>query len=604
MWPGLLCAAALAAAVAAPASPPVPAPAPTPDEARAFAARVSDELRRLGIRAQTAAWIQSTYITGDTERNSAAAAEDLMAFTAEASRESRRYDGPATDPVTRRMLLLLRVGQTLPAPADPARRAELATLASRLEAAYGEGKWCGATPGGACRDLQALEATMARSRDWDELLDAWVGWRTVARPMRPLFRRLVELGNEGARELGARDLGELWRSGYDMSPAAFERELDRLWGEVEPFYRDLHCYARAALQRRYGAARVPDGRPIPAHLLGNMWAQDWENLYPDLEPYPGHAGGDVDGALAAQGWDPVRMVRLGEAFFVSLGFAPLPATFWERSMLVKPRDREVVCHASAWDVTASGDLRVKMCIRPTGEDLITIHHELGHNFYQRAYLDQPYLFQGGANDGFHEAIGDAIALSITPGYLRRVGLLAEVPEDEEGLIDVQLRRALSKVAFLPFARVVDGWRWGVFSGAIPPDRYDAAWWELRERVQGVAAPVARSEADFDPGAKYHVAATVPYARYFLAAIYQFQFHQALCQAAGWKGPLHECSIYGSREAGRALEAMLRLGASRPWPEAYAALTGTTRPSAAALLEYFAPLRAWLRKANAGRRCGW
>ncbi|MCM2332946.1 MAG: M2 family metallopeptidase [Anaeromyxobacteraceae bacterium] len=604
MTHALLLAAALAAAPGPSTLAPATPAAPSAAEARAFVAATDAELKRLSIRQSTAAWIQATHITDDTERNAAAMNEDLLAFLAAATTRAARFDGIEVDPETRRALLLLKVNQTLPAPADPARRAELASLASRLEGIYGKGKWCGADGKGRCRDLGELEATLKKARRWDELTEAWVGWHAISREMRPLYARLVELGNEGAREIGARDVGDLWRSAYDMTPAEFEADTERLWGEVRPFYEQLHCYVRAELQKRYGKRRVQDGQPIPAQLLGNMWAQSWDNLYPELVPYPGQPALDVDGALQAQRWDPTRMVKLGEAFFSSLGFAPLPASFWERSQLSKPRDREVVCHASAWDVTFSGDLRIKMCIKPEEDDLVTVHHELGHNYYQRAYVHLPVLFQNGANDGFHEAIGDAIALSITPGYLKQVGLLKTVPKDDKGTVNVQLKLALSKVAFLPFGKLIDQWRWDVFSGKTPPERYNEAWWALKLKYQGVAPPVARSEADFDPGAKYHVPANVPYTRYFLAHLYQFQFHKALCAAAGWKGPLHECSIHGSKAAGEKLGAMLALGASRPWPEAYEALTGTRRPDAAALLEYFAPLRGWLERQNAGRACGW
>ncbi|MBK9517545.1 MAG: M2 family metallopeptidase [Anaeromyxobacter sp.] len=613
----LLLAAALAAAPASSAPNPAPPdlaappaaaarqpPRPTAAEARAFALGADAELKRLSVRRETASWIQATFITDDTERNAAAMGEDLAAFLSGASAAAARFDGVEVDADTRRMLLLLKVNQTLPAPADAARRAELSTLATRLEGMYGKGKWCGADGKGRCRDLGELEAVLKQSRSWDQLEEAWTGWHATSREMRPLYARLVELGNEGARELGVRDLGDLWRSAYDLTPAEFEADTDRLWGEVRPLYEQLHCYVRAELQRRHGRQKVRDGQPIPAHLLGNMWAQSWENLYPDLTPYRGQPSLDVDGALRRQRWDATRTVKLGEDFFSSLGFAPLPATFWERSQLVKPRDREVVCHASAWDVTYSGDLRIKMCIKPDEDDLITVHHELGHNYYQRAYVHLPVLFQNGANDGFHEAIGDAIALSITPGYLKKVGLLARLPRDEKGTVNVQLKLALAKVAFLPFGKLIDQWRWDVFSGKTPPERYNQDWWALKARYQGVAPPLPRSEADFDPGAKYHVAANVPYTRYFLAHLYQFQFHKALCQAAGWKGPLHQCSIYGSKAAGAKLEAMLALGASRPWPEAYQVLTGTRRADASALLEYFAPLRAWLAKENAGRTCGW
>lgn len=606
-----LAAVLLAAAPSAPAAPPQAAAAakPTAAEAKAFVGEANAELKKLWIRWSTAEWIKSTYITDDTERNAAALNEDQMAYLTDAIRGAVRFQGVAADPDTERMLMLLRIASPLPAPSDAAQRAELAQLAAKLEGMYGKGKWCGA-PGSAargaekCRDLQDLEQVMAKSRDYDALLDAWTGWRTISRDMRPLYERLVAISNAGAREIGFRDLGDLWRSGYDMPPDAFEADTDRLWAQVKPFYEELHCYVRSKLQKTYGKARVPDGKPIPAHLLGNMWAQDWANLYPLVEPYRGQPSLDVDAALRRQKTDPIEMVKLGEAFFTSLGFEPLPKTFWERSQFTKPRDRDVVCHASAWDVTYSADLRIKMCIRPTEEDLVTIHHELGHNFYQRAYVHLPVLFQNGANDGFHEAIGDAIALSITPGYLKQVGLIQTVPRDEKGVVNVQMKRALEKVAFLPFGKLIDQWRWDVFSGKTPPSRYNAAWWELRRKYQGVDAPVARSEADFDPGAKYHVPANVPYTRYFLAHVYQFQFHKALCEAAGWKGPLHECSIYGSKAAGKKLEAMLAMGASKPWPEAYAALTGSRQADASAMLEYFAPLRTWLRKQIAGQSCGW
>jgi peptidyl-dipeptidase A len=336
-----------------------------------------------------------------------------------------------------------------------------------------------------------------------------------------------------------------------------------------------------------------------------MWAQSWEHVYPLVAPPAKAQALDVDGALVRKGYDPVKMVKLGESFFTSLGLDPLPPTFWERSMLSKPKDREVVCHASAWDVTFQNDLRVKMCIKPTGEDLVTIHHELGHDYYFQQYWKLPVIFQQGANDGFHEAVGDTIALSVTPAYLKKVGVLDEVPpEDPQGVVAVQLHKALEKIAFLPFGKLIDQWRWDVFSGKTAPGQYNAAWWALRRKYQGVDAPVPRSEADFDPGAKYHVPGNVPYTRYFLAAIYQFQFHRALCQAAGYRGPLHACSIHGNAEAGKRLQAMLAMGASRPWPDAMFALTGQRQADATAILDYFAPLQRWLKEQNRGRRCGW
>ena len=578
---------------------------PTAADARAFVARIDEQYRRLALRAGTADWVNLTYITLDTERLSAWANEEVMAFLSGAIRESLGYRGVAADESTRRQLEQLRlVTEPPPSPEDPEKRAELAEAKTRLSSLYGAGKWCGPDGKAPCRDLGQLEETMARSRSWDELLDAWVGWRTVSPPMKPLYQRLVALSNQGAREIGFGDVGVQWRSGYDMPPDAFAAETERLWQQLRPLYEALHCYVRGKLQKAYGKERVKDGAPIPAHLLGNMWAQTWENVYPLVEPHPGVASLDVDAALKAQAWDPVRMVKTGEAFFSSLGFAPLPETFWQRSMLTKPRDREVVCHASAWDLDARGDLRIKMCIRPIEEDLLTIHHELGHNYYQRAAEHLPFLLQGGANDGFHEAIGDALVLSVTPAYLKKLGLAAGVPADERGTVNVQMKKALEQVSFLPFGLLMDRWRWEVFAGRIGPERYNASWWEMRQRYQGVSAPVPRTEADFDPGAKYHIPANVPYTRYFLARILQFQFHRAMCRIAGDRGPLHECSIAGNAPVGKRFGEMLSMGASRPWPDALEALTGERQMDATAMLEYFAPLRRFLETANRGQRCGW
>ena len=592
------------AVLAAAADAPPRAP-PTAAEARDFAARADRELRAASLRSNTASWVALTYITEDTERLNAWASEELMALVSRAARESLAFRDTPADASTRRQLELLRLSPEPPlAPEDPAARAELAEILAKLSALYGAGRWCGPAETGPCRDLGELEDVLAGSRNWDELLDAWTGWRTVSVPMRPLYERFVGLANRGAREAGFADVGAQWRSGYDMPQEAFDAEVDRLWRELRPLYEGLHCYVRRRLQGTYGAERVPDGAPIPAHLLGNMWAQTWENVYPLVEPYPGAARLDVDRALKAGGWDPPRMVRAGEAFFSSLGFAPLPATFWKRSMFVKPRDRDVVCHASAWDIDSRSDLRIKMCIKVSEDDLLTIHHELGHNYYQRASEHLPFLLQQGANDGFHEAVGDALVLSVTPDYLRRLGLVSEVPSDQRGLVNVQMREALQRVAFIPFPLVVDRWRWQVFSGKVAPERYQEAWWALVRRYQGVAPPVPRPDSYFDPGAKYHVAANTPYIRYFLADVLMFQFHRGMCRIAGHSGPLHACSIYGDAEAGRRFGAMLALGASRPWPDALETLTGERRLDASAMLEYFAPLRRFLDEQNRGRRCGW
>jgi peptidyl-dipeptidase A len=588
----------------APAALPAVAQEPGPAEAAAFVEAANRELLELTIGAARAGWVQVNFITHDTELLAAQANERLIARSVELAKEAARFDPVAADPDTRRQLDLLKRALTLPAPADPALTQELTRIAAAMESSFGRAAYCPPGKEGAdCLDMTEITRLHATSRDPAELLEVWVGWREPAAPLKDSYRRFVELANQGARELGYADVGALWRSGYDMPPDAFAAEMDRLWGQVKPLYDALHCHVRARLQDHYGKDLVPDGQPIPAHLLGNIWAQSWGNVYDLVAPGDADPGYDLDALLSQNGYDALEMVRSGERFFSSLGFAPLPETFWERSLFTKPADREVVCHASAWDIDQVEDLRIKMCIEVTAEDFATIHHELGHNYYQRAYAHLPFLYRNSANDGFHEAIGDAVALSVTPAYLVKIGLLEREPPASKD-IGLLLRDALDKVAFLPFGLLVDKWRWGVFAGETPPERYNQAWWELRERYQGIRPPVARSEADFDPGAKYHIPGNTPYSRYFLAAILQFQFHRSLCQLAGYEGPLNRCTIYGSRAAGEPLERMLVLGASRPWPEALEVLTGQQQMDAGAILDYFAPLKGWLDEQNRGRRCGW
>jgi peptidyl-dipeptidase A len=587
------------------------APPPTAAEADAFVQATNDELRRLTNDADHAAWVKDTYITSDSEYLDAKARAAMLEFSTRKIEESERFAGLALAPETARALYLLRYSEGVPAPSDAAKRARLAEIGTELESAYAKGRYCspklkgkGDDKESPCLTLDDLSHVLEKEHDYDLLLEAWRGWHAVAAPMRAPYSELVELGNAGARELGFRDMSAIWKGGYDMSPDAFEGEMARLWDAVRPLYEKLHCFVRARLAKKYGTDKVSKTGPIPAHLLGNMWAQEWTALYPWLEPYPGHGGVDLTRALKAKQYDAKKMVETAEHFFVSLGMAPLPQTFWERSLFVKPRDREVECHASAWDLGLSGDLRVKMCIRVEGADFLTIHHELGHDYYFQQYAALPPLFQAGANDGFHEGIGDTLALSVTPGYLKEIGLVDRVTDDPKADLNALLERALDAIAFLPFGKLIDEWRWRVFDGRTPPSAYNQSYWELRRKYQGIAPPVPRSEADFDAGAKYHVAANVPYTRYFIARILQYQFHRALCRAAGQTGPLYRCSIYGSAEAGKKLMAMLKLGASKPWPDALAVISGERTMDPSALLDYYAPLATWLDQQNQGEQCGW
>ncbi|HWM93368.1 MAG TPA: M2 family metallopeptidase [Thermoanaerobaculia bacterium] len=573
----------------------------TEADARKLVEEASTRLLQLGIEAGRAQWVQSTFITEDTEILAAQRNEALLTVAVDYAQRATAFDKVQLPTDLRRQIDLLKRGLTLPAPSNPEKTGELTRLAASLESQYGSGKYC--PQGGECKQLPELENILAKSRDPKEQLEAWTGWHSVSPPMRDEYQRLVEIANEGAKELGYKDTGALWRSKYDMPPDAFAAELDRLYEQVRPLYESLHCYVRSRLNQKYGNQVVPLDKPIPAHLLGNMWAQSWANVYDLVAPPQADPGYDLDKILGEKKVDAKEMVRYGERFFTSLGFAPLPETFWERSVFTKPVDHDVVCHASAWSIDYKDDLRIKMCIEPEAEDFATIHHELGHNFYQRAYNQQPLLYQDSANDGFHEAVGDVIALSITPEYLKQVNLIEQVPDTSKDL-GLLMRMALDKVAFLPFGLLIDKWRWQVFSGEISPDQYNAGWWKLREQYQGVAAPVARSEKDFDPGAKYHVPGNTPYARYFLADILQFQLHRGLCQAAGNKGPLNRCSIYGNAEAGKRLQAMLAMGQSRPWPEALKVVTGQDKMDATAIIDYFAPLKTWLDQQNKGQKCGW
>jgi peptidyl-dipeptidase A len=581
------------------------APSTVPDKAQAIAFINAAEatMAELSIESNRAEWIYSNFITDDTAALSAAVGEKVSATAVKFATEAAKYANIELDEVNARKLNILRSALVLPAPLDPAKNAELAKISSELNGLYGKGKYCFAD--GKCLTQPELSSLMADSRDPAALLEAWQGWREIAKPMRPLFQREVELANEGAKDLGYANLSELWRSQYDMKPDAFSQELDRLWGQVKPLYESLHCYVRGELNKEYGDSVAPTTGPIPAHLLGNMWAQQWGNVYDLVAPENADPGYDVTELLAKNGYDENKMVKQAESFFTSLGFAPLPDSFWARSLFIQPKDRDVVCHASAWDLDNLDDIRIKMCIQKNAEDFSVIHHELGHNFYQRAYKQQPFLFKNSANDGFHEAIGDTIALSITPSYLKQIGLLAETPDASKD-IGLLLKQALDKIAFLPFGLMIDQWRWKVFSGEITPAQYNQAWWDLREQYQGVKAPIARTEADFDPGAKYHVPGNVPYTRYFLAHILQFQFHQSLCETAGDTGPVHRCSIYGNQAAGEKLNKMLELGLSKPWPEALKEVTGKETMDAKAVLDYFAPLKIWLDEQNttANRQCGW
>jgi peptidyl-dipeptidase A len=578
----------------------------SPADAAAFMTKAERELADLEVKADQAQWVADNFITDDTEALSAELTKNLNVAIQRLALDATSFDHTTLDPTLRRKFNLLKLSLTAPPPSDPNEAIELSKITASMAGTYGKGTYCRKAKSGGkqeCLQINDLSRILAKSRDPAELLDAWRGWHTISRSMKPQYARFVELSNKGARELGFKDAGAMWRSNYDMTPDEFNAEVERLWTQVRPFYVSLHAYVRTKLNQKYGSALVPSNGLIPAHLLGDMWAEDWSNIFPLVAPATAVPSYDISQLLKAHNVDAVGMAHYAEKFFTSMGFAPLPPTFWERSLFVKPRDREVVCHPSAWDIDNQNDVRVKACLEQTGADFKTIHHEEGHDFYYLAYKAQPTLFQNGANDGFHEAIGDALALAITPEYLKTIGLLDKIPPASADTM-VLLKQALEIVAFLPFGLLIDEWRWKVFSGEVKPANYNAAWWELRKKYQGISPPVARTEDDFDPGAKYHVPSNTPYARYFLADILEFQFYRAMCHEAGFTGPLYRCTFYGSKKAGDKLKAMLAAGQSKPWPETLYAMTGSRQMDPSAMLEYFAPLRSWLDAQNKGKPIGW
>ncbi|MFT4045962.1 MAG: M2 family metallopeptidase [Solimonas sp.] len=606
---------------------------PTAADADAFMAGVNEDYRKFVPYLNSAKWIQENYPTPDTQMIAAQANESWLAYLGSKLDESKKFDGVAADRDTARGLLLLKLLTNSPAPNDPIKRSELIDVLANMRANFDARKWCPAADGD-CLSLYQIQKIIGDpQRSPEQRAAAWAGWHETARPVKRDYAKLVELSNEGARELGFADLGEMWRAGYDMSPAEFEQTVEKLWQQLQPLYEALHCNVRAVLNGKYGDAVVPKDGLIPAHLLGDMWAQEWSNIYPLVEPYRNVSSLDLDGALQRRhdevykklvgqfkgtptAFDltelsykadlqfAVEVTRIAEGFYTSIGLPALPSSFYERSMFVRPRDRDAICRSSSWDIDLKDDVRLKTCVEPTSFSFYMIHHQLGRLYYYLLYSRLPPIFQAAAQAGFDEAVGDTIALSLTPAYLQRIGLVGQQRLDERALINAQMKLALDKIAFLPWGKLVDQWRWKVFAGDIKPDHYNDSWWKLREEYQGVSAPVPRSEDDFDPGAKFNIPGNTPYVRFLLAYVLQFQFQKALCDAAGFTGPLAECDIYGNKAAGEKLMEMLKAGASEPWQDTLEKLTGSREMDASALIEYFQPLLNYLKQQNEGQVCGW
>ncbi len=571
-----------------------------------FLEQVEKENNEEGPVIYSASWISSNFITYDSQKVIADYATRYTLKSLERARKASEFDNIETSSKNRRMLDILKGSFVMPPPLDKELASELSQISTSLEAMYGSGEYC--FEENDCYDLEAFESIIDNSRDPNELIKAWQGWHEISKPMRPMYMRMVEIGNQGSIDLGYNGLSDLWFSKYDMPAQDFLNDTDRVWEEVKPLYDALHCHVRWKLSEHYGEEIVSKEKPLPVHLLGNMWGQSWSNIY-DLvyEENPEAMSVNVTRIIEEKALDEIEMVEYAEDFFISIGFEPLPETFWERSLFVKPRDRSVVCHASAWNLDpANNDLRIKMCIERNEEDFITIHHELGHIFYYQAYNHLPTLFQGGANDGFHEAFGDLLSLSVTPDYLKNIDFISakDAEEAKKDPIGLLMKQALEGVVVIPWALMLDKWRSGVFDGNIDETNLNASWWAMREQYQGITSPSYRSEEFFDPGAKYHIPGNTPYTRYYLARIMQYQFHESLCNHINYDGYLHECSIYGSKAAGDKIISTMAMGESMPWQDAFENITGSRELSGKSIMNYYAPLMEWLEEQNKDRTCGW
>ncbi|XP_052286831.1 angiotensin-converting enzyme-like [Dreissena polymorpha] len=504
-------------------------------------------------------------------------------------------------------------------PKDPDDNIALETTKNDLQKIYST-----ATVNGLPLEPNVTEV-MSHSRDPDVLLGAWWGWRNATGPlMKDKYERMIGLLNKGATDNGFANYADAWEESQFDSTDDIEEQAAKLWMEIKPLYEQLHAYVRHRLAAYYHDYRsfnndikfwgVFRQGAMPAHLQGNMWSQQWENIYDIVKPYPEEVEKDYDKMLKEKVFDAAKLFKMAEQFYTSIGLFPMTNDFWKYSMITKPEGRDVVCHASAFDFYTTkppnNDFRIKMCTEINMDSFETIHHEMGHITYFMAYQDQPTVYRDGANSGFHEAIGDTISLSaMTRQHLERLlgdgqgtpvqtVRSAEQGKPSKGDINYLMRKALIKVAFLPFGYLIDKWRWDVMRGTVTKDQYNRHWWKLILQYQGLVSSVPRSEKDFDPGSKYHIPSDSPYICYFISFISQFQFYEAMCEAAGHQGPLYNCDFYQSVEAGNKLKALLQLGKSKPWPTAMEALTGSKEIHSSAILKYFKPLYDWLVAENA------
>jgi len=596
-------------------------------EARNFMDFLNRESAVWANRATLAEWDYESNLSNSTLQKKLKIAVEYAAFQKDQWREVIKYPWQTfQDPLLRRQFKKYSILGTAALPED--KRSRLDEVVAEMQKIYGTMKlyqW--RHPRSTIQkdkeptiqlepDLKHILAT--NTNESCKLQYYWEGWHgSVGRKVKPLFEEYVNLTNEAAKLNNFSDNAAMWIEDFEMDN--FEDVIQKLYLQIRPLYQQLHAYVRRRLSPFHNTNQVEliqKNGPLPAHILGNMWAQQWDGVYQMTVPYPGKVSVDVTPTMKAKNYTVLKMFKLSEEFFTSLNLSAMTDTFWKKSIIEKLEDREMICHASAWDFHDGEDFRIKMCTNVNLDDLKTVHHEMGHIQYFQQYKNQPHIFREGANSGFHEAVGDTLALSVsTAEHLMKIGLLdpETYVEDRETDINSLYFMALDKVAFLPFAYVLDLWRWEVFRGNITPSEYNCRFWKLRQDLQGIVPPVDRNEKDFDAGAKFHVIADVPYIRYFVSFIIQFQFHKALCIKAGQYNPkdpdskpLHQCDIYQSTEAGNLLGDMLQMGSSKHWQDAFEAITGQRDMDAGPLLEYFQPLYDWLVYENnrTGEEIGW
>ena len=570
----------------------------TGQEADKFITAYTDQFVKLYYQSAQAEWRSNTHIVeGDSSNRIATqqANEALASFTGskeniEKAREFLSKKDQLSEIQVKQLERILYAAannpQTVPELVEKRIKAE----AEQVEKLYGfnfslRGK-----------DISPndMDEILRTSSDPDERLAVWTASKEVGKDLKSGLADLKELRNKTVQALGYDDYFAYQVSDYGMSTAEMMALNQRLVSELLPLYRELHTYARYELAKRYGVKEVPD--MLPAHWLPNRWGQDW-NAMVNVE------GVDLDGALS----DKPRewLMEQGERFYKSLGFGPLPASYWEKSSLYPlPEDAgyKKNNHASAWHMDLQEDVRCLMSIVPNRDMYETVHHELGHIYYFMAYTNPnvPPLLREGANRAYHEGIGSLMGLAaMQKPFLAGLELIPE----SAGSDDMQslLKEALNYVVFIPWsAGVMTEFEHDLYATDLSADQYTARWWDLKKKYQGIVAPNERGPEYCDPASKTHINNdAAQYYDYALSFVLLFQLHDHIAGKILHQDP-RATNYYGSKEVGTFLQGILEKGASGDWRKMLKEKTGEDL-SARAMLSYFEPLMGYLKEQNKGRK---